>query len=50
MGRNHWRIRVFLVVARKRLPAPFAQRTTKPNPTVVVLPVRTTLGSVRKGV
>jgi hypothetical protein len=28
-----------LVVARKRLPTPFALRNTKPNPTVVVLPV-----------
>jgi hypothetical protein len=28
-----------LAVARKRLPTPFALRTTKPNPTVIVLPV-----------
>jgi hypothetical protein len=27
------------VVARKRLPTPFALRNTKPNPTVTVLPV-----------
>jgi amidophosphoribosyltransferase len=30
---------MWFVVARKRLPTPFALRTTKPNPTVIVLPV-----------
>jgi hypothetical protein len=30
---------MWFVVARKRLPTPFALRTTKPNPTAIVLPV-----------
>jgi hypothetical protein len=30
---------MWLAVARKRLPTPFALRTTQPNPTVIVLPV-----------
>jgi hypothetical protein len=32
---------MWFVVVRKRPPTPFALRTTKPNPTVVVLPVLT---------
>ena len=32
------------VVARKRLPTPFALRTTKQNPTLVVLPVLSYFG------
>ena len=30
---------MWFVVARKRLPTPFALLTIKPNPTVIVLPV-----------
>jgi hypothetical protein len=30
---------MWFVVARKRLPTQFALRNTKPNPTVIVLPV-----------
>jgi hypothetical protein len=30
---------MWFVVARKRLPTPFALRNTKPNPTLIVLPV-----------
>jgi hypothetical protein len=30
---------MWMVVSRKRLPTPFAPRTTKPNPTAIVLPV-----------
>jgi hypothetical protein len=41
-GRESFSERVpakWFVVARKRLPTPFALRTAKPNPTVIVLPV-----------
>jgi hypothetical protein len=38
---------MWLAVARKRLPTPFALRTTKPNPTVIVLPVLRCWGLAR---
>jgi hypothetical protein len=41
------RLSIWFVVARKRLPTPFALRNTNPNPTVIVLPVLRALSCLR---